>query len=250
MRSPHYGETAGTKRKSDSAPSDFEVLIPRLALLVIALALLLVALTWLLHLETALPDVRAPRSNDASEVLRGHGLMSPGYHNISTVDAAVEGEWLLQEVGDADWLTTDQAGGNIQAAFYGTELYLMARVGPDAGRAYVTINNRPSILLHEDELGSFTDLWATQAADRPIRLATGLAHGEHLVEITAAGDGEVAISGFDVVAQTPFPWAFVLGYAGLTAGIFLVVRRMLYTLSSQPVPESQPRQPDLTGNGL
>jgi hypothetical protein len=194
---------------------------------------LMIGLTWLFNLERTLPEVRTPRTDGSSQVLSGHRLMSPGYHNISSVDADLKGDWLMQEVGESEWLATEASGSRIRAAFYGTELYLLARVGPDGGRAYVTVNNRPATILPMDETGSYTSLWAPQAANRPVRVVTGLAHGEHVVGLRAAGDGEVAIAGFDVVAQTPFPWAFVLGYIGLAGGLFLVLRQLLYTLSRQ-----------------
>lgn len=207
----------------------------KIMLLTVAAVLVFLAMTWLIRLESTLPDIRAPRSDESSAVLNGFGLMSPGYHAIDEIDADIRGDWLVQEVGDSGWLATEEEGSRIRAAFYGTELYLMARVGPEAGIAYVTIDNRPAPALPEDEIGTFINLWAISASDRPVLLVSGLAHGEHLVEITASGEGEVAISGFDVVAETPFPWAFRLGYAGLIGGLFLLIRALLGTLSrSEP----------------
>lgn len=217
---------AAPQRQSRASDAGLNIL-----LLALAVTVLFLAMTWLLRLESTLPDIRAPRSTESSSVLNGHGLLSPGFHAIRSVDGEIRGDWLVQEVGDSGWLATEEEGSRIRAAFYGTELYLLARVGPEAGIAYVTINNRPAPLLPEDENGTFINLWAVSATDRPVLLASGLAHGEHLVEITASGDGEVAVSGFEVVAQTPFPWAFRLGYAGLIGGLFLIIRQLLGTLS-------------------
>jgi hypothetical protein len=84
------------------------------------------------------------------------------------------------------------------------------------------------------------DLRASQAADRRVLLATDLAHGEHVLEIISGGEGEVAVSGFVISAQTPFPWVFVLAYFGLLGGLFLVLRALVQMFTTSREEESGP----------
>jgi hypothetical protein len=205
-------------------------LAPVMLLLVLIPLLFLIA--WIVHLELTLPEVREPRDQAGSERLPGHALASPGNYSITEVDLDTEGEWIHQEIGDRTWLATDNEGARQRLAFFGSDLFLIARIGPEAGRAYIRVNDRAVDFLPSDEGRSFIGLWAGQASDQTIHLASGLAHGEHLVEIVAAGDGEVAIAGFEVVSETPFPWAFVLAYLGLGLGMLLITRHVLIALSS------------------
>lgn len=193
----------------------------------------MLAVAWLANLEQTLPDIRTPRDQSSSSVLPGHSLLMPGTTDIQDADPELEGDWVAQEIGDADWLATDLRGSSLRAAFYGTNVYLMARVGPDASLAYVTVNNQPVEHLLQDDIGSYVNLWSNQTSDQPIMLAENLAHGEHVVHVVADGEGELALSGFMVESSIPFPWAFSLGYAGLGIGIFVFVRVLLYGINRQ-----------------
>jgi hypothetical protein len=203
----------------------------RFGLLLGGLIILVLSATWIASLEKSLPDIRTPRDLTSSSPLPGHSLMMPGTLEIQDVDAELEGDWVTQEIGESDWLATDLQGSRLSAAFYGTDVYVLARMGPDASRAYVRVNQQPVEHLNSDELGSFVNLWSSQTSDQPVRLARNLAHGEHLVEIIADGEGELAISGFEVSATTPFPWAFVFAYAGVISGIFVLIRYILYSFN-------------------
>lgn len=196
----------------------------------LGLLVFVAAVAWLTSLEQNLPDIRTPRDPSSSSMLPGHSLMMPGTSDVQAVDTDVSGDWVTQEIGESDWMATDLQGSRMRAAFYGTDVYVLARIGPDASRAYVSVNGEPVGHLAQDELGSYVNLWSAQTSDQPILLARNLAHGEHLVEVIADGEGELAISGFRVLASTPFSWAFVLGYAGLGGTAFLLVRGLLFAL--------------------
>ncbi len=198
------------------------------------------AVAWLMNLEQSLPDIRTPRDSASSTVLPGHALLMPGQTDIEEVDPVLEGDWVTQEIGDSDWLATDLRGSSLRAAFYGTDLYLWARLGPDASRAYITVNDQPVDHLLQDDVGTYVNLWSAQTSDQPIRIGQNLAHGEHTVHIVADGDGELALSGFEVDASVPFPWAFILGYSGLGGGIFLLVRALLYGINRQSTQVLRP----------
>jgi hypothetical protein len=97
----------------------------------------------------------------------------------------------------------------------------------------VSINQRPVEHMSQDEYGSYVNLWAGETSDQPVLLASNLAHGEHLVEIVAGGDGELAIADFEVDAATPFSWAFLLAYVGLGGGLFVATRSILYSANQR-----------------
>jgi hypothetical protein len=211
------------------------------SIMVLAVLGFLLATIWLVNLERQLPDIRTPRDAGSSSVLEGHALMMPGNSDIQSVDAQLTGDWVTQEIGDQDWLATDLEGSRLRAAFYGTDIYLMARFGPDATRAYVTVNGAPVDHLSQDEFGSYVNLWSGETSDRPILLARNLAHGEHVVEIIAGSDGELAVAGFEAVATTPFQWAFLLAYAGIAGGLFMAVRSILYSVNKHSGATRSPR---------
>ena len=221
-----------TDGDSSTSDSPWQTL-GRGVLLAAAAIVLFGSFIWVTNLERTLPEIRTPRDPESSELLSGHALMTPGDHSIATVDHATSGEWVEQEIGESEWLASQQSGSTMYVAFYGTDISVLARTGPEAGRAYVHVNDREVDHLLIDDGGSYVNLWAGQAVDQPIPLASGLAHGEHIVELTVAGDGEVAISGFEVEAATPFTWAFVMMYAGLAGGMFLILRTGLRALSSR-----------------
>jgi hypothetical protein len=207
--------------------------IQRGLILVSGILLLVAAVAWLANLEQDLPDIRTPRDPGESSVLPGHAVMMPGTNQIHDVDAELSGDWVSQEIGESSWLATDLQGSRLEAAFYGTDLYVLARMGPDATRAYVAVNGEPVDHFSSDDMGSYVGLWAGETTDQPVLLARNLAHGEHTVEIVADGDGELAIAGFDVLATTPFPWAFTLAYIGLGGGLFMLIRSTLYSANRQ-----------------
>ena len=199
----------------------------------LGLIIIVLAVAWLSSLEMDLPEIRTPRDLSSSSVLPGHALMMPGTMDVDEIDPELTGDWVSQEIGELDWLATDLQGSRMRVAFYGTDLYLLARIGPDASRAYVAVNGEPVEHMTQDDMGSYVNLWGGQTSDQPILLARDLSHGEHLAEVIADGEGELAISGFEVDASTPFAWAFVLGYAGLAAGLFLILRSILYAIHRQ-----------------
>jgi hypothetical protein len=210
--------------------------------LAVVLLFLFAALIWAIHLEATLPDIRLPRADGASVLLPDKRLASPGQHSVAEIDMELTGSWITQELGDAMWQATADPGSRVRLAFYGTEVSLIARLGPEAGVAYVLVNGSPPAHLPLALQGAVVDLRASQAADRRVLLATDLAHGEHVLEIISGGEGELALSGFVISAQTPFPWVFVLAYSGLLAGLFIVTRALVYMFTTSRDEESGPSQ--------
>lgn len=187
-----------------------------------------VALVWVMNLEATLPSIRAgDQSFDgpgSSKTLR------PGTYLAENPAVVLSGKWFKQTLGTSSSLSTTSSmvtstsGSSMTFRFYGTDLGLTARIGPESGTMYVTIDGQGSSILPVDSRGSFVDLYANQAKNQTIQIATGLAHRDHTVQIVSGGGGQVAINSFHISAHTPFPWAFVFLYAALTAGLFVLVR--------------------------
>jgi hypothetical protein len=197
---------------------------------------LFAALVWLIHLEATLPGIRNPREHDASALLPGREVVTPGEHSVQHIDLELHGNWVLQELAGDVWQASVEPNDRLMLSFYGTELYAVARLGPEAGVAYVRVDGSAPAQLPQGEHGAVLDLGAIRARDQPVHIVSDLAHGEHILEITTTGVGEVALSGFIINAQTPFPWVFVLAYAGLLAGLLLVTRALVYQITTTPEP--------------
>lgn len=186
----------------------------------VVIVLLLILLLWGVALEKSLPTVRIPPASDATT----NEVMLPGTHAITNAPIAFEGDWFSQPLDTVTSLATDQAGGNLRFRFYGTQVAVTIRVGPEAGRAYVAIDGHPVTGLDEDEQGSYLSLRANRAADRSIVIASDLTHAEHEITISNGERGQLAISAFTVESQTPFPWVFALFFTGIILAIYVVLR--------------------------
>jgi hypothetical protein len=143
------------------------------------------------------------------------------------------GEWYEQEISGTRMLVSEQADEVISFRFYGTDVEIIARVGPEAGRVYVEIDGRPVSGLLQDERGSYVTLRTTQAANRSITVASGLAHEEHEIALSNGGAGEFALSDFVITARTPFQWAFITLYGALALAIFATLRALALDLVRQ-----------------
>ena len=209
-------------------PHDLESSISILVTLVGIVGLIL-ALIWVMNLESRLPSIRIGAQEGTGS---GAGqTLEPGSYQAENSAILLSGNWFKQTLGTSSSaiktssMVTSVSGSSMTFRFYGTEIGMTARIGPESGKVYITVDDQASPILPSDSKGSFIDLYSNQAENQSISIATGLAHKDHTVRISAQGTGEVAISGFDITANTPFPWAFIFLYVSLTASLFVLVRR-------------------------
>ncbi len=199
---------------------------------VIGVFCLVLALTWVMNLESTLPSIRIGTANASSAT-----ILEPGDHLAEDKGISLSGNWFKQSLGTANpavtstSMVTTTSGSSMSFRFYGTDLSMIARIGPESGEVYVSVDGQPSPILPVDNRGSYVDLSGTQAEDQSIQIASGLAHKDHTVVISSVGTSQVAISGFVVNANTPFPWAFVVLYVALTAALFVLVRYTVIAVS-------------------
>jgi hypothetical protein len=197
---------------------------------------ILAAFAWVLQLETRLPQVHQPGGDP--------GMLLPGLYAMDNPAIAASSDWYWQVFGQSRSLVNDGTG-HVSLRFYGTELRLIGRVGPESGRLYVLVDGQLVGSLNRDAHGSYISLKATQAVDRPLLLVSGLSYQDHRLELIAGGTGSVAISAIQVIARSPFPWAFTLIEVSLAVALFLTLRRFgaAVSLARSTAPSSSSREP-------
>jgi hypothetical protein len=200
---------------------------------------LLVAAGIISRLEARLPELRSVPAADPQVT-----LLEPGSHPVPGTGMRTSGEWVTQQVGSASWLVTSDRTASLTFTFYGTDIVLRARIGPESGRAYVTVDGDPASGLLHDARGSYLRLLGPQAHDGDIKIATGLAHREHTITITPGPEGELAIARVDVSSRTPFPWAFAISYTAILALlVFALARLAMLTTGGVTTLEGPERGP-------
>jgi len=230
---------AGRRRRSRSFPEQLSN-----GVLVAGAAIIIVLVLITASVEHSLPAVRLPhlRANTVSESL------TPGYHPILNSAATTTGIWFQQPLGNRVSIASNQAGASLSFHFDGTEVQLDARIGPESGEVYVSVDGAPVPHLLQDAKGrSYLDLSAAQAEADQILVVSNLSHEQHTMTLTNADGSELAVYGVTVKSQTPFPWAFGLLYGFLGILLFLILRllAMRYAASRGwliPPAESSSRQ--------
>lgn len=189
--------------------------------------LILAIAAWMLTVADRLHQVGIPNPDDAA----GPALY-PGTTPLPHPAVRVEGDWVTQDVSGRTFLATRASGASSTIPFYGTALTLIARVGPDAGKVYVTVDGNPAPGLPSDETGSFLDLEASQASSEEIRVTIGLRPGYHVVVLVNGPDAELAISSVVVSNRPALGWVLSLVFAALTGLLFLSVCRWWLALAA------------------
>jgi hypothetical protein len=192
----------------------------------LAILLLLNSLAWMISLAARLEQVGIPeQARETSEALL------PGNFPLPHPAVRAHGDWVSQHVGGRAFLATREAGSELVVPFYGTELAVVVRIGPDAGRVYVTVDGSPWPQLPSDDTGSYLVLHAPRAAIDEIRIATGLRPGLHVVTLINGGGAELAISSIEVTNRPSLGWVLALIAAALTGLLFLAIRQSWFALA-------------------
>ena len=220
-------------RRMDRRAQRQHGLPPALSSLAAIIALVIVLISAL-SLENNLPSLRIAEPPPAGTANR---VLEPGDYQANDPAIIRDGNWYTQTLGSTSATTTSSSmvtstnGSTMTVIFYGTDLRMNARIGPESGKIRVSIDGGTSSVLPSDDKGSFVDLSGNQAEETSILLATGLAHHDHTLVIQSASAADVAISSFQVTASTPFPWAFTILYSGLAMLLFVVVRSAVIVMS-------------------
>jgi hypothetical protein len=126
-----------------------------------------------------------------------------------------------------------RAGDRLSFEFQGSDLELVTRVGPDAGRLSVSIDGANSPSLPPDASGrAVLDLKAPTEGWQARRvLVQGLPDRRHTATLEALDDGApIAVDALIVRRQATSPWsgltAVVIGAGLVVAGLLAVVRRV------------------------
>jgi hypothetical protein len=202
--------------------------------IIVGIVALLFVMIWALNLESRLPSLRIAEQPPAGTTQK---ILEPGTYHADDPAIVRSGNWFTQTLGTTSStmpsasMVTSTSGSAMSLMFYGTDLSMDARIGPESGEVRVTVDGQTSSVLPSDSTGSFVDLSGSQAEEESILIATGLAHRDHSVVIRSSSNADVAISGFVVTSSTPFPWAFTTLYAGLATLMFVLVRLTVLMIS-------------------
>jgi hypothetical protein len=203
---------------------------------IIAMVALVIVFISALSLENHLPALRLAEPPPSGTTNR---VLEPGSYEANDPAISRQGNWYMQTLGSTSATTTSSSlvtsttGSTMTLIFYGTDLSMDARIGPESGKVRVSIDGGTSSVLPSDDQGSYVDLGGNQAEETSILLATGLSHHDHTLVLQSMSDADVAISRFDVTASTPFPWAFTILYSGLAMLLFVVVRSAVIVISQE-----------------
>jgi hypothetical protein len=195
-----------------------------------AVLLLMLAVIWVARTEERIPTLRVVTQTDQNSPGELPTIF-PGDHAVTEESIVVGGPWVSQQLGAITALASSDTASTLTFRFYGTDVRLITRIGPEAGRVYVVLDGGVVPDLDRDERGSFVRLRALQAEDASIVVASGLSHREHVITVSPGPQGELAISGVEIEARTPYPWAFWLLYTSIGALLFLALRRIATLLS-------------------
>lgn len=119
--------------------------------------------------------------------------------------------WLPTEIGTTTYFSTSEIGREVTFTFIGSDVYLIALLGPDDGGLRYWLD-RPTTSAPDGELV----LTSNQARNAAVPIVTGLPAAEHRVTLVTTG-GNVAISGFVVVGRSNAPWNSALVAVSLLA---------------------------------
>src|SRR6185437_4083751 len=122
----------------------------------VAIVGLLVALIWALNLETRLPALRIAEQPPAGTTQK---ILEPGSFKADDPAIARTGNWFTQTLGSTATASTSAsqvtstAGSEMTLRFYGTDISMNARIGPESGEVNVTVDGGTSSVLPSDSFG-------------------------------------------------------------------------------------------------
>jgi hypothetical protein len=141
-------------------------------------------------------------------------VLERGFHQEDQYALAYAGSW-RSATDRRDSLGAARLGGagsSVSFAFFGTDLDLVSRRGPDAGLLWVQVDGAAASdqQLPRDAWGrGVADLTAPQEEwQATVPLAHGLAAGEHRVTLTVAA-GAVTLDGIVVDNRPGFPMSLL-----------------------------------------
>lgn len=156
------------------------------------------------------------------------------------------GAWREQVVTNKLYRIGEGDTSRLFLTFQGTDLSIVARTGPRAGKVYVSVDGAPAPGLTADKGGTYLNLANTAAIDANLAIAAGLTDSVHSVELRVPPSGTLALNGFRVSRRPPLAWAsrlvFTFALAGLFAGMLLGLRVLAVAAGWVPGSSVAPRR--------
>lgn len=140
-------------------------------------------------------------------------VAQPGLHQETNIAIQMTGNWqplLNPRASGGSLLMTRQPGARVNFKFWGDGLDLIVQRSPTLGRAWITVDGRrvPGLPLDANnnsyiDLASPNDEWQVR-----VPIVRDLPRTTHSVEIVVGQNGEVALDGLKIYADSKpdFPW--------------------------------------------
>lgn len=148
-------------------------------------------------------------------------VAQPGLHQETNIAIQMTGNWqplLNPRASGGSLLITRQPGARVNFKFWGDGLDLIVQRSPTLGRAWITVDGKrvPGLPLDANnhsyiDLSSPNDEWQIR-----VPIVRDLPRTTHSVEIVVGQNGEVALDGLEIYADSKpdFPW-LMAGFFGL-----------------------------------
>lgn len=155
----------------------------------------------------------------------------PGSYQEMNPALVLQSSWDYVRDDKADakgYLASDRTGDKVTVTFHGGSLALRILKGPECGRLYVSLDGNGVEGLPHDAAGrSYLDLYADSPTWVELPVAGGLRAGTHNLALTVSAERDarsrgrlVAVDGFTVGEEGPFPWPQVAA-GGAIFGILM-----------------------------
>jgi hypothetical protein len=156
--------------------------------------LVLLVLTWW-------ATVLARLTRLSPDTTRTPSVLAAGLTYLPDSRVQLEGDWVVQQLGDGRLVATRTAGDRLRFQFAGTAAAVEVRAGPDAGAILVSIENAHASLRSVNRFS----LLRSSARLEMVPIVNNLVPGIYRVEVTNEDGGELAIRAI-VIENSPGVW--------------------------------------------
>ncbi|WP_448574784.1 hypothetical protein [Thermomicrobium sp.] len=156
--------------------------------------LVLLVLTWW-------ATVLARLTRLSPDTTRTPFVVAPGLTYLPDARVQLEGDWVVQQLGDGRLVATRTAGDRLHFRFAGTAAAVEVRTGPDAGAILVSIEDGRASLRSVKRFS----LLRSSARLETVPIVNNLVPGIYSVEVTNEDGGELAVRAL-LIENSPGVW--------------------------------------------
>ncbi len=128
-------------------------------------------------------------------------VVAPGLTYLPDARVQLEGDWVVQQLGDGRLVATRTVGDRLHFRFAGTAAAVEVRTGPDAGAILVSIEDGRASLRSVKRFS----LLRSSARLETVPIVNNLVPGIYSVEVTNEDGGELAVRAL-LIENSPGVW--------------------------------------------